>query len=68
MIEHAQREPHTAAATLAFFGVGQVFHNLGGSETFEQLNILLSTLSFLVSITVGTITIVRTVKKWKDQP
>lgn len=67
MIDTHNREPHTAAVTLGFFGVGQFFKLLGIENTVQDINSVLSTISFLVSITVGMITIVKTFKKWRTK-
>ena len=53
------------ATTFAFFGVGQLFNLLGDEIAMHNLNTFLSTLSFLVSITVGVITIVKQLRKGK---
>lgn len=65
MIDQAHREPHQVATTFAFFGVGQLFNFIGDEIAMHNLNTFLSTLSFLVSITVGVITIVKQLRKGK---
>lgn len=65
MIDQAQREPQQVATTFAFFGAGQLFSFLGDEVAMHNLNQILSTLSFLVSISVGVITIVKHLQKAK---
>lgn len=67
MIGDYNREPQHAVATMTFFGVGQFFKWLGVGATVQDINTVLSTISFLVSITVGMITIVKTIQKWRKK-
>ena len=65
MIDTNSREPHTAAATLGFFGIGKLLEFFSGPEVLHDINTVLATISFVVSITVGTTTLVKTYKRWK---
>lgn len=67
MIDAQNREPATAFATLGFFGIGQIFSYLGDAATLRDINTFLSTISFLVSISVGATTLIKTYKRWKKQ-
>jgi hypothetical protein len=67
MIDANNREPVTAIATLGFFGIGQIFSYLGDPDTLRHINTFLSTISFLVSISVGAVTLIKTYKRWKKQ-
>lgn len=57
-------EPSTAIATFAFFGLGQLF---GYVETFRDINTVLSTISFVVSISVGVVTLVKAFQRWRKK-
>lgn len=61
-LDSNHNEPFTAATTFAFFGIG---HLLGSVETLKEINTVLSTLSFVVSITVGMVTLTKAYKRWK---
>jgi multisubunit Na+/H+ antiporter MnhF subunit len=61
-LDNQYGEPKTAIATFAFFGIGQL---LGSTETLRDINIVLSTISFVVSISVGTVTLIKAYKRWK---
>jgi hypothetical protein len=63
-LDSQNSEPTTALATFAFFGIGQF---LGTTESLRDINTVLSTLSFVVSICVGTITLVKAYNRWKKQ-
>lgn len=63
-LDSQNSEPTTTLATFAFFGIGQF---LGTTESLRDINTVLSTISFVVSITVGTITLVKAYKRWKKQ-
>jgi hypothetical protein len=63
-LDSQNTEPTTALATFAFFGIGQF---LGATESLRDINTVLSTLSFVVSICVGTVTLVKAYKRWKKQ-
>jgi hypothetical protein len=67
MIDQVQRETHTATTTFAFFGAGHFFSFLADQVAMHNVNTLLSTLSFLVSITAGIFTIVKHLQKRKQQ-
>lgn len=63
-IDSNQNEPITAATTFAFFGIGQL---LGSVETLKEINTVLSTLSFVVSIIVGIVTLVKAYQRWRNK-
>lgn len=67
MIDSVNREPYTAAATFAFFGIGNIFHWLGQADVLHSINTVLSTVSFLVSISVGLTTLVKHYKRNKNK-
>lgn len=67
MIDAHNREPQHAVATMMFYGAGQFFKWLGVGGSVQDINTVLSTISFLVSITVGIITIVKTLQKWRQK-
>jgi hypothetical protein len=67
MIDTSNREPYTAAATFAFFGIGNIFQWLGQSDILHNLNTVLSTVSFLVSISVGVTTLVKHYRRNKNK-
>jgi hypothetical protein len=67
MIDTSNREPYTAATTFAFFGIGNIFQWLGQSDILHNLNTVLSTVSFLVSISVGVTTLVKHYRRNKNK-
>lgn len=67
MIDLTNREPYAAAATFAFFGIGNIFNWISHSDVLHNLNTVLSTVSFLVSISVGVTTLVKHYKRNKRQ-
>lgn len=67
MIDTANREPYTAATTFAFFGIGNILKWFEQADVLHDLNTVLSTISFLVSISVGTVTLVKHYKRYKSK-
>lgn len=58
-------DPEKAVATFGFFGIGKILHWLGDAGNLSEVNTFLSTISFLISITIGVTTLVRLYKRWK---
>ena len=67
MIDTANREPFTAATTFAFFGIGNILHWFDQADVLHNINTVLSTISFLVSISVGAVTLVKHYKMFKNK-
>lgn len=67
MIDTGPREPYTAATTFAFFGIGNILQWFGQGDVLHDLNTVLSTISFVVSISVGAVTLVKHYKRYKNK-
>lgn len=63
-LDNNNNEPATTFVTCAFFGIG---HLLDSVETFREINVVLATISFVVSITAGLHTLIKAYKRWKKQ-
>jgi hypothetical protein len=63
MIDGSQRQPQGAAISFSFFAIGQVFQWLSEPTVVQALKDYLSIISFLISITVGLISLAATIRK-----